>query len=187
MCAGMRTRPGEVLRGAKSTVRHLGLTLRKVHSGDSCVRSREGDTHALYTDDLEDAVNTAVRMVRKATRMNETTATCHAILWLSPTDGWARRNKSQHGGKATSCRSGDIFLPRQYRGTTREPRGRGDQREMNSASENQPTPLRPKLGEKTPTTRTAQAIQRRGEVSIGILRTASGRPRAPASHRVCMR
>ncbi len=64
------------LQEAKSIVRHLGLTLRKVRSGDYCVRSREGNEPTpYYTEDLEDAVNTAVRMVRKATRMNETTAT----------------------------------------------------------------------------------------------------------------
>ena len=64
------------LQEAKSIVRHLGLTLRTVRSGDYCVRSREGNEPTpYYTDDLEDAVNTAVRMVRKATRMNETTAT----------------------------------------------------------------------------------------------------------------
>ena len=64
------------LQEAKSIVRHLGLTLRKVRSGDYCVRSREGNEPTpYYTDDLEDAVNTAVRMVRTATMMNETTAT----------------------------------------------------------------------------------------------------------------
>ena len=54
------------LQEAKSIARHLGLTLRKVRSGDYRVNFRDGDeTTAYYTDNLEDAVNTAVEMVRK--------------------------------------------------------------------------------------------------------------------------
>ena len=54
------------LQGAKSIARHLGLTLRKVRSGDYRVNFRDGDeTTAHYTDTLEDAVNTAVEMARK--------------------------------------------------------------------------------------------------------------------------
>ena len=54
------------LQGAKSIARHLGLTLRKVRSGDYRVNFRDGDeTTAHYTDNLEDAVNTAVEMTRK--------------------------------------------------------------------------------------------------------------------------
>ena len=54
------------LQEAKSIARHLGLTLRKVRSGDYRVNFRDGDeTTAHYTDNLEDAVNTAVEMVRK--------------------------------------------------------------------------------------------------------------------------
>ena len=54
------------LQEAKSIARHLGLTLRKVRSGDYCVKFREGsETMSYYTDDLEDAVNTAVEMARK--------------------------------------------------------------------------------------------------------------------------
>jgi hypothetical protein len=64
------------LQEAKSIVRHLGLTLRKVRSGDYCVKFRDGnEATPYYTDDLEDAVNAAVRMARKASMMNETTAT----------------------------------------------------------------------------------------------------------------
>jgi hypothetical protein len=64
------------LQEAKSIVRHLGLTLRKVRSGDYCVRSREGNEPTpYYTDDLEDAVNAAVRMARTASMMSATTAT----------------------------------------------------------------------------------------------------------------
>ena len=51
---------------AKSIARHLGLTLRKVRSGDYRVNFRDGnETTAYYTDNLEDAVNTAVEMARK--------------------------------------------------------------------------------------------------------------------------
>ena len=54
------------LQEAKSIARHLGLTLRKVRSGDYRVNFRDGDeTTAHYTDNLEDAINTAVEMVRK--------------------------------------------------------------------------------------------------------------------------
>jgi hypothetical protein len=48
------------LQEAKSIARHLGLTLRKVRSGDY-----RGSEAAYYTDDLEDAVNTAVEMARR--------------------------------------------------------------------------------------------------------------------------
>ena len=51
------------LQEAKSIARHLGLTLRKVRSGDYRVNFRDGnETSAYYTDNLEDAVNTAVEM-----------------------------------------------------------------------------------------------------------------------------
>jgi hypothetical protein len=54
------------LQEAKSNARHLGLTLRKVCSGDYRVNFRDGnETTAYYTDNLEDAVNTAVEMARK--------------------------------------------------------------------------------------------------------------------------
>ena len=54
------------LQEAKSIARHLGLTLRKVRSGDYRVNFRDGDeTTAHYTDNLEDAINTAVEMARK--------------------------------------------------------------------------------------------------------------------------
>jgi hypothetical protein len=44
----------------------LGLTLRTVRSGNYRVNFRDGnETTAYYTDDLEDAVNTAVEMARK--------------------------------------------------------------------------------------------------------------------------
>jgi hypothetical protein len=51
---------------AKSIARHLGLTLRQVRSGDFRVNFPDGnETTAYYTNDLEDAVNTAVEMARK--------------------------------------------------------------------------------------------------------------------------
>jgi hypothetical protein len=54
------------LQQAKSIARHLGLTLRKVRSGDYRVNFRDGnETTAYYTDNLEDAVRTVVEMARK--------------------------------------------------------------------------------------------------------------------------
>jgi hypothetical protein len=54
------------LQEAKSIARHLGLTLRQVRSGDYRVNFRDGnETTAHYTNDLEDAVNTAVEMAHK--------------------------------------------------------------------------------------------------------------------------
>jgi hypothetical protein len=48
------------LQEAKSIARHLGLTLRQVRSDDYRVNFRDGsETTAYYTNDLEDAVNTA--------------------------------------------------------------------------------------------------------------------------------
>ena len=54
------------LQEAKSIARHLGLTLRKVRSGDYRLTFQDlSETAAYYTDDLEDAVKTAVEMARK--------------------------------------------------------------------------------------------------------------------------
>ena len=54
------------LQEAKSIARHLRLTLRMVRSGDYRVSFRDGNgTRAYYTDNLEDAVSTAVDMARK--------------------------------------------------------------------------------------------------------------------------
>jgi hypothetical protein len=51
---------------AKSIARHLGLTLRKLRSGDYRVNFRDGnETTAYYTDNLEEAVNTGAEMIRK--------------------------------------------------------------------------------------------------------------------------
>ena len=53
---------------AKLIARHLGLTLRKVRSGDYRVNfPNADDSAAYYTDNLEDAVNVAVEMARKGT------------------------------------------------------------------------------------------------------------------------
>src|SRR5215467_439867 len=54
------------LQKAKSIARHLGLTLHQVRSGDYRVNFRDGnEMTAYYTDNLEDAVNTAVEMARR--------------------------------------------------------------------------------------------------------------------------
>jgi hypothetical protein len=54
------------LQEAKSIARHLGLTLRVLRSGKYRVNFRDGnETTAYYTDDLEDAANTAVEMAHK--------------------------------------------------------------------------------------------------------------------------
>jgi hypothetical protein len=54
------------LQEAKSIARHLGLTLRRVRSGNYRVNFRDGnETTAYYTDNLEDAVNSAVEMAQK--------------------------------------------------------------------------------------------------------------------------
>jgi hypothetical protein len=51
---------------AKSIARHLGLTLRKLRSGDYRVNFRDGnETTAYYTDNLGVAVNTGAEMIRK--------------------------------------------------------------------------------------------------------------------------
>ena len=54
------------LQEAKSIARRLGLTLRKVRSGEYRVNFRDGnETSAYYTDNLEDAVKTAIEMARR--------------------------------------------------------------------------------------------------------------------------
>jgi hypothetical protein len=54
------------LQQAKSIARHLGLTLRQLRSGDYRVNFRDGnETTAYYTDNLEDAVKTAIEMARR--------------------------------------------------------------------------------------------------------------------------
>ena len=54
------------LQEAKSIARHLGLTLRQLRSGNYRVNFRDGnETTAYYTDNLEDAVKTAIEMARR--------------------------------------------------------------------------------------------------------------------------
>jgi len=54
------------LQQAKSIARHLRLTLRMVRSGDYRVNFRDGnEATAYYTDNLEDAVKTAIEMARR--------------------------------------------------------------------------------------------------------------------------
>jgi L-ribulose-5-phosphate 3-epimerase UlaE len=54
------------LQQAKSIARHLGFTLRQVRSGAYRVNFRDGnETTAYYTDNLKDAVKTAVEMARR--------------------------------------------------------------------------------------------------------------------------
>jgi hypothetical protein len=53
------------LQEDKSIARHLRLALRQVRSGDYRVNFRDGtETTAYYTNNLEDAVHTAVEMAR---------------------------------------------------------------------------------------------------------------------------
>jgi hypothetical protein len=54
------------LQEAKSIARHFGLALRQVRSGDYRVHFRDGtEIKAYYTDNLEDAVNTAIELARQ--------------------------------------------------------------------------------------------------------------------------
>jgi hypothetical protein len=54
------------LQEAKSIARHCGLILRQLRSGDYRLNSRDGpEIKPYYTDNLEDAVNTAIAMARK--------------------------------------------------------------------------------------------------------------------------
>ena len=60
------------LQKAKSIARHRGLTLRQLRSGNYRVNFRDGnETTAYYTDNLDDAVNTAVEMARKRAVPND--------------------------------------------------------------------------------------------------------------------
>ena len=61
------------LQEAKSIASHLGLTLRKVRSGDYRVNFPDADdSTAYYTDNLEDSINAAVEMARKRSLSAET-------------------------------------------------------------------------------------------------------------------
>jgi hypothetical protein len=71
---------------AKSIARDLGLTLRKVRSGNY-VNFRDGnETTAYYSDNLEDAVNTAVEMARNRA-LCEPTQRNSSACWGMQTEG----------------------------------------------------------------------------------------------------
>jgi hypothetical protein len=77
------------LQEAKSIARHLGLTLRKVRSGEYRVNFRDGnEATAYYTDNLEDAVKTVVEMARK-----------RALRLAAINKCLAQSNKSSTGAK----------------------------------------------------------------------------------------
>ena len=109
------------LQEAKSIVRNLGLTLRKVRSGDYCVKSRDGnEATPYYTVDLEDAVNAAVQMARTASVMSATTATQATPFWLPPTNvrrpGTNPRTGAKRLGRFWRCYCrGDIHAARRQR------------------------------------------------------------------------
>jgi hypothetical protein len=78
------------LQKAKSIARHLGLTLRKVRSGDYRVNLRDGnEATAYYTDSLEDAVNTAVEMAR-------TRGVVQAVDGTERTEEWRAERIASH-------------------------------------------------------------------------------------------
>jgi hypothetical protein len=65
-CFPMTIQKPITLQEAKSIARHLGLTLRQLRSGNYRVNFRDGnETTAYYTDNLDDAVNTAIEMAHK--------------------------------------------------------------------------------------------------------------------------
>src|SRR5215469_16247858 len=98
------------LQEAKSVARHLGLTLRTVRSGNDRVNFRDGnETTAYYTDNLEDAVSTAVEMARRRAFSNDCEPTepravalaQRVMTTLAATNKClAQNNKSSDRGKA---------------------------------------------------------------------------------------
>jgi hypothetical protein len=94
------------LQQAKSIARHLGLTLRKVRSGDHRVNFRDGNKMtAYYTDNLEDAVNTAVEMARERGGVSCTNVMTAAYALVEATNKClAKSNKSGTGREATKER-----------------------------------------------------------------------------------
>jgi len=89
------------LQEAKSIARHLGLTLRKVRSGDYRVNFRDGnETTPYYTDNLEDAVNTAVEMARDRGGVSCTNVMTATYALVEATNKClAQSNKSRRGAK----------------------------------------------------------------------------------------
>jgi hypothetical protein len=101
------------LQEAKSIARHLGLTLRQLRSGNYRVNFRDGnETTAYYTDNLEDAVNTAVEMARKRAFSSDW------IVLAATNKCLAQSNKSPHEGKATKKREIRRVHRQQKAGTT---------------------------------------------------------------------
>jgi hypothetical protein len=109
------------LQKAKSIARHLGLTLREVCSGDYRVNFRDGnETTAYYTDNLEDAVISAVEMARKRALVScsrtrscssrDDCRLCHTVL-AATNKSLARINKSLDGGKATKKQAPQLEGP----------------------------------------------------------------------------
>jgi hypothetical protein len=94
------------LQQAKSIARHLGLTLRKVRSGDYRVNFRDGNKMtAYYTDNLEDAVNIAVEMARERGGASCTNVMTAAYALVEATNKClAKSNKSGTGREATKER-----------------------------------------------------------------------------------
>jgi hypothetical protein len=94
------------LQEAKSIARHLGLTLRKVRSGDYRVNFRDGNqTTPYYTDNLEDAVNTAVEMARERGAVSCTNVMTAAYALVEATNKClAQSNKSSAAHEATNKR-----------------------------------------------------------------------------------
>ena len=94
------------LQEAKSIARHLELTLRKVRSGDYRVNFPDGNKMtAYYTDNLEDAVNTAVEMARERGRVICTNVMTAAYALVEATNKClAKSNKSGTGREATKER-----------------------------------------------------------------------------------
>jgi hypothetical protein len=94
---------------AKSIARHLGLTLRLLRSGNYRVNFRDGDeTTAYYTDDLEDAVSTAVEMARKQEVANagaEAELVAQPMILAATNKYLAKSNKSRAGEQATKRRN----------------------------------------------------------------------------------
>jgi len=97
----MRLHNTMTLQEAKSIARHLGLTLRQVRSGAYRVNFRDGsETTAYYADNLEDAVNTAVEMVRTRNAVeavHETIATARPLNARPVGRIW----KSKHGSQSS--------------------------------------------------------------------------------------
>jgi hypothetical protein len=110
------------LQEAKSIVRHLGLTLRKVRSGDYCVKSRDGNE----ATPLLHRRSRGRRQCRGSDGPNSERDErndrnpSHAILWLPPTNvrrpGTNPRTGAKRLGRFWRCYCrGDIHAARRQR------------------------------------------------------------------------